>query len=224
MYSNSLSNKLVCTIIESITETKSHIPPTQTGVWQNVTSEKKLLLFSSGIICAFNFIKLTPSNLKQLGKCPNKELPKRYLQIHLRIKEMCDPNLKYPNATKFPFFFCFTKFYFALLKEGPHSAIQNNDINNSHVPVPSLFWYYCYLPLCWGKPTALSLLPIWAGKSKSQMADQHWQTAPSLKSRVAMADDRTTLATITVRFKDKLWDYNPVTVTSATITAMKLLQ
>lgn len=35
--------------------------------------------------------------------------------------------------------FFFTKFYFALLKEGPHSAIQNNDINNSHVPVPSLF-------------------------------------------------------------------------------------
>lgn len=33
----------------------------------------------------------------------------------------------------------FTKFYFALLKEGPHSAIQNNYIDNSHVHVLSLF-------------------------------------------------------------------------------------
>lgn len=84
---------------------------------------------------------------------------------------MFDANLKYPNATRFPSFF--TKFYFALLKERSHSAIQNNDINNSHICVPSLFWHYCYQTLCWGKPTALSSLHIWASKSKSQMTDQH---------------------------------------------------
>lgn len=77
---------------------------------------------------------------------------------------MFDPNLKYPNATRFPSFF--TKFYFALLQEGPHSAIQNNDMDNSHICVLSLFWYYCSQTLYGGKPTALSLLHIWAGKSK----------------------------------------------------------
>lgn len=56
-----------------------------------MSHQRKSLFFSSGIICAFSFIKLTPNNLKQLGKCPNKELPKRYLQMHLRIKEMFDP-------------------------------------------------------------------------------------------------------------------------------------
>lgn len=70
-----------------------------------MSHQRKSLFFSSDIICAFNFIKLTPNNLKQLGKCPNKELPKRYLQMHLRIKEMFDPKLKYPNATRFSSFF-----------------------------------------------------------------------------------------------------------------------
>lgn len=45
------------------------------------------------------------------------------------------------------FIFFFTKFYFALLKEKPHSAMQNNVINNSHICVYSLFWYYCYQTL-----------------------------------------------------------------------------
>lgn len=31
------------------------------------------------------------------------------------------------------------KFHFTLLKEGPYSAIQNNDIKNSHVSVTNLF-------------------------------------------------------------------------------------
>lgn len=53
-------------IVKSIiyTETKSHVLPNQKGTLNksHITSEKKLLFVSSGIICAFNFTKHTANN------------------------------------------------------------------------------------------------------------------------------------------------------------------
>lgn len=82
VYSNSLSNTLVCTSQKiPYTQKPNLTSPPPKKVSDKMSHQRKSRCFSPGIICAFNYIKLTPSNLKQLGKCPSKKLPKRYLQI-----------------------------------------------------------------------------------------------------------------------------------------------
>lgn len=147
--------------------------PPPKKVSDKMSHQRKSCCLSPDIICAFNFIKLTPSNLKQLGKCPSKELPKKYLQIHLRIKEMFDPNLKHPNATRFSSLFFLQSFILPSSKKG--LTVHYRTMTSTIFTFMSPAWSECYCSqtLCWGKPTALSLLHIWADKSKSQMTDQH---------------------------------------------------
>lgn len=84
-----ISNKLACT------SKKYHIhrnqipdPPQRKGSCKNLTSEEKLIFFSSGITCAFNFIKHTSNTLKQYLTLATvvSIFAKRYLQIHLSNK------------------------------------------------------------------------------------------------------------------------------------------